>query len=67
MVIGLGAMIWSGWRDVRTRKKWDIFLCHHKGGGGALARYLKIMPLDLIQEDSHRLGKELGNGIGWAL
>ncbi|CAK9001283.1 unnamed protein product [Durusdinium trenchii] len=43
VVLALGAVVWSGCRSWDSSRKWDIFLCHHKGGGGALARYVKIM------------------------
>ncbi|CAK9001855.1 unnamed protein product [Durusdinium trenchii] len=42
VVLALGAVVWSGCRSWDSSRKWDIFLCHHKGGGGALARYVKL-------------------------
>ena len=47
-VLAIIAVVWSAGRSFDRNRKWDIFLCHHKGGGGALARYVKIMFLGCL-------------------
>ncbi|CAJ1449215.1 unnamed protein product [Effrenium voratum] len=43
IVVAFTMVVWSGWRSMGSARKFDIFLCHHKGGAGALARYVKLM------------------------
>jgi len=43
LAISIVVSIWMGWRQMdQSQKRYDVFLCHHKGGAGALARFLKI-------------------------
>eukprot|EP00439_Symbiodinium_sp_Y106_P040241 s4380_g4.t3 len=42
LVLAVLVTIWMGWRSLQKAARYDAFLCHHKGGAGALARYIKI-------------------------
>ncbi|CAE7911577.1 Scube3, partial [Symbiodinium necroappetens] len=42
LVLAVVVMIWMGWRSLQKTARYDVFLCHHKGGAGALARYIKM-------------------------